>query len=143
MAVYYRRFGGEACSALVSEVNVPIQLHCHASSGMATSTYVEGVRAGAGRHRLRYCVMAGTSSQPRWRRLLRFFRRRLPCDLDREAMLRCTLFCRTFPETQSRYVAAVLHRPPDSHPPIPGGMISNFVRSFRTELISKLEERYE
>ena len=34
--------------ALISEVNVPIQLHCHASSGMAISTYVEGVRAGAG-----------------------------------------------------------------------------------------------
>src|SRR5271157_5083049 len=35
-------------SALINEVDVPIQLHCHASSGMGISTYVEGVRAGAG-----------------------------------------------------------------------------------------------
>jgi oxaloacetate decarboxylase alpha subunit len=32
--------------ALVREVHVPIQLHCHSSSGMAVATYVEGVRAG-------------------------------------------------------------------------------------------------
>ena len=35
-------------SALIKAVDVPIQLHCHASSGMAVATYVEGVRAGAG-----------------------------------------------------------------------------------------------
>jgi oxaloacetate decarboxylase alpha subunit len=34
--------------ALIREVNVPIQLHSHSSSGMAIATYVEGVRAGAG-----------------------------------------------------------------------------------------------
>jgi len=40
-------------------------------------------------------------------------------DLDREAMLKVHRYFANFPETQSRYVAAVLHRPPDSHPPDP------------------------
>jgi len=35
-------------SALVREVKIPVQMHSHATSGMAVATYVEGVRAGAG-----------------------------------------------------------------------------------------------
>ena len=38
----------ELISALVKEVGIPVQMHCHATSGMAVATYVEGVRAGAG-----------------------------------------------------------------------------------------------
>lgn len=49
---------------LVQAVDVPIQLHCHASSGMAYATYVEGVRAGAGAIDCAISPLAGFSSQP-------------------------------------------------------------------------------
>ncbi|GAI16356.1 unnamed protein product, partial [marine sediment metagenome] len=51
-------------SALVKEIDVPIQLHCHATSGMATATYVEGVRAGAGAIDCAISSLGGFSSQP-------------------------------------------------------------------------------
>lgn len=50
--------------ALTEVVDVPIQLHCHASSGMAYATYVEGVRAGAGAIDCAISPLAGYSSQP-------------------------------------------------------------------------------
>jgi oxaloacetate decarboxylase (Na+ extruding) subunit alpha len=49
---------------LVAELDIPIQLHCHTSSGMAMATYVEGVRAGAGAIDCAISSMAGFSSQP-------------------------------------------------------------------------------
>ena len=51
-------------SALTEAVDVPIQLHCHASSGMAYSAYIEGVRAGAGAIDCAISSIAGFSSQP-------------------------------------------------------------------------------
>lgn len=51
-------------SGLIKEVGIPIQLHCHASSGMAVPTYVEGVRAGAGAIDCAIASMSGFSSQP-------------------------------------------------------------------------------
>jgi len=51
-------------TALVRAVDVPIQLHCHATSGMAYATYVEGVRAGAGAIDCAISPLAGYSSQP-------------------------------------------------------------------------------
>ena len=60
-------------SALVREVGVPIQLHSHATSGMATATYVEGVRAGAGAIDCAISVMSGSSSQPPVETMLAIF----------------------------------------------------------------------
>jgi len=51
-------------SGLIKAVGIPIQLHCHASSGMAVPTYVEGVRAGAGAIDCAIASMSGFSSQP-------------------------------------------------------------------------------
>jgi oxaloacetate decarboxylase alpha subunit len=60
-------------SALVREVGVPIQIHSHATSGMATATYVEGVRAGAGAIDCAISVMSGSSSQPPVETMLAIF----------------------------------------------------------------------
>lgn len=50
--------------ALVKEVSVPIQVHSHATSGMATSAYLASVLAGAGAVDCSVSAMAGFSSQP-------------------------------------------------------------------------------
>jgi oxaloacetate decarboxylase (Na+ extruding) subunit alpha len=85
-------------------VNLPIQVHTHATSGMGTATYVEGVRAGAGAIDCAISVMSSRSSQPPVETMLAIFnetivprqsRRRVPAqDLP--------LFRGTGPETRSR-----------------------------------------
>jgi oxaloacetate decarboxylase alpha subunit len=42
------RSAQELVGALTDEIDIPIQIHCHATSGMAPSTYISGVNAGAG-----------------------------------------------------------------------------------------------
>ncbi|MEI6971697.1 MAG: pyruvate carboxylase subunit B, partial [bacterium] len=60
-------------SALVREIDVPIQIHCHATSGMATASYVEAVRAGAGAIDCAISPMAGFQSQPPVETMLAIF----------------------------------------------------------------------
>jgi oxaloacetate decarboxylase alpha subunit len=60
-------------TALVNVLNIPIQLHCHASSGMAVPSYVEGVRAGAGAIDCAIASMSGFSSLPPVETLLTIF----------------------------------------------------------------------
>ena len=130
-------------SALVSEVNVPIQLHCHASSGMATSTYVEGVRAGAGAIDCAIASMAGTSSQPPVETLVAIFSETAyHADLDREAMLKVhRYFAELFPKRNLDTSQQFCIDPQILIHQIPGGMISNFRSQLsKQNLISKLEE---
>ena len=51
-------------TALKQELNIPIQIHCHATSGMAYSAYFDGVKAGAGAIDTAISSLAGFSSQP-------------------------------------------------------------------------------
>ncbi|MBN2188372.1 MAG: pyruvate carboxylase subunit B, partial [Chitinispirillaceae bacterium] len=114
--------------ALVREVHVPIQLHCHLSSGMAVATYVEGVRAGAGAIDCAVSSLAGFSSQPPVETLAVIFEEtNYSANLDREAIERVA---RYFADIASKrrpeggvlpYIdpAILAHQ-------IPGGMISNF-----------------
>ena len=130
-------------SALIKEVDVPIQLHCHASSGMATATYVEGVRAGAGAIDCAIAAMAGTSSQPPVETLVAIFSETdYHADLDREAMLAVH---RYFAELYSnRSLDASLQFCVDPQiliHQIPGGMISNFRSQLSQQnALDKLEE---
>jgi oxaloacetate decarboxylase (Na+ extruding) subunit alpha len=122
-------------SALVREVDLPIQLHCHTTSGMATATYVEGVRAGAGAIDCAISVMSGYSSQPPVETMLAIFdETSYHANLDVEALRK---ICKYFQNLAPKRV-------PGSHPTnvidpeilvhhIPGGMISN--------LRSQLEEQ--
>jgi oxaloacetate decarboxylase alpha subunit len=97
-------------SALVDKVGVPIQLHCHATSGMATATYVEAVRAGAGAIDCAISSMAGSSSQPPVETLAAIFNEtNYAANLNFEAMDRVAKFD----------PGILIHQ-------IPGGMISNF-----------------
>jgi oxaloacetate decarboxylase alpha subunit len=114
--------------ALIREVNVPIQLHSHSSSGMAIATYVEGVRAGAGAIDCAVSSMAGFSSQPPVETLAVIFSEtNYSANLDLEAIERAAKFFDDLSPKRKQsssvlpYIdpAILIHQ-------IPGGMISNF-----------------
>jgi len=115
-------------SALIKEVNVPIQLHCHASSGMAAPTYVEGVRAGAGAIDCAIAAMAGTSSQPPVETMVAIFSETdYHADLDRDAMLKVhRYFADLYPARNTDTTLSFCIDPQILIHQIPGGMISNF-----------------
>jgi oxaloacetate decarboxylase (Na+ extruding) subunit alpha len=114
--------------ALLSELDIPIQLHCHASSGMAISTYVEGVRAGAGAIDCAIAAMAGTSSQPPVETLAAIFSETdYHADLDRDAMLTVhRYFAALYPLRNLDTLQQFCIDPQILIHQIPGGMISNF-----------------
>ncbi len=55
---------GSLVSAIKKEFDLPVQIHCHATSGMAETAYLEGVKAGAGAIDTAVASMSGFSSQP-------------------------------------------------------------------------------
>jgi oxaloacetate decarboxylase alpha subunit len=130
-------------SALVNEIGVPIQLHCHASSGMAAPTYVEGVRAGAGAIDCAIAAMAGTSSQPPVETMAAIFSETdYHADLDQAALLRVhRYFADLFPERNMDRSLCFCIDPQILIHQIPGGMISNFRSQLSQQnALDKLEE---
>ena len=63
----------ELVLALVHEIKIPVQLHCHMTSGMAVTAYYEGVKAGAGAVDCCVATMSGYSSQPAVETILAIF----------------------------------------------------------------------
>jgi oxaloacetate decarboxylase alpha subunit len=114
-------------SALVKSVKVPIQMHCHATSGMAISAYVEGVIAGAEAIDCAISSMAGFSSQPPVETMLTIFEE-MPCraSLDVEALRRmCNYFLKLAPHRQLSHHPVNIIDPDILLHKVPGGMISN------------------
>ncbi len=114
-------------SALTANVDVPVQMHCHATSGMAVATYVEGVRAGAGAIDCAISVMSGSSSQPAAETMLSIFdETSYRANLDRDALRK---ICKYFTDlTPHRNLSSQPINPIDPEiliHHIPGGMISN------------------
>ncbi len=114
-------------SALVREVGVPIQIHSHATSGMATATYVEGVRAGAGAIDCAISVMSGSSSQPPVETMLAIFDETdYHANLDIECLRKINKYFEALAPKRN-----LVSQPINSIDPeilihhIPGGMISN------------------
>ncbi|MDR2693747.1 MAG: pyruvate carboxylase subunit B [Chitinispirillales bacterium] len=115
-------------SALVKELDIPVQLHCHASSGMGTAAYVEGVRAGAGAIDCAISSMAGTSSQPPVETMAAIFSEtNYSAGLDVEALDRVAKYFTDLAPRRSVAPPSVVPIDPGIliHQ-IPGGMISNF-----------------
>ncbi len=113
---------------LMEEFDIPIQLHCHASSGMAVATYVEGVRAGAGAIDCAISSMAGSSSQPPVETVSAIFTEtNYSADLDVEALERVARhFNDLTPHRQQNAGSFSYIDPGILIHQIPGGMISNF-----------------
>jgi oxaloacetate decarboxylase alpha subunit len=130
-------------SALINEIDVPIQLHCHASSGMGIPTYVEGVRAGAGAIDCAIAAMSGTSSQPPVETLVAIFSETdYHADLDKDAMLRVhRYFAELYPKRNLDLSLQFCIDPQILIHQIPGGMISNFRSQLSQQnALDKLEE---
>lgn len=114
-------------SALVQEIDLPIQVHTHATSGMGTATYVEAVRAGAGAIDCAISVMSSRSSQPPVETMLAIFNEtQYHADLDVECLRK---ICKYFEDLAPK--RALKNMPLNPIDPeilihhIPGGMISN------------------
>ena len=115
-------------TALINEFDIPIQLHCHASSGMAIATYVEGVRSGAGAIDCAISSMAGFSSQPPAETMSAIFdETNYSAGLDVEALDRVARhFNELAPHRQQGSGSFPFIDPGILVHQIPGGMISNF-----------------
>jgi len=114
-------------SALVRDVNIPIQIHSHATSGMGIATYVEGVRAGAGAIDCAISVMSSSNSQPPVETMLAIFDE---TDYHANLDVNCLReICKYFEElTPKRNFVSQPLNPIDPEiliHHIPGGMISN------------------
>jgi len=133
-------------TALKNELDIPIQIHCHATSGMADSAYLDGVRAGAGAVDCAISVMAGFSSQPPVETIYAIFKEtEFAVDLDLDALRKVNKYfadltpCRTKAKGFQPIIDAeiLVHQ-------IPGGMISNFRSQLEQQgAIEKLTEALE
>ena len=137
---------GKLVTALKKELNIPIQIHCHATSGMADSAYLEGVRAGAGAIDCAISSMAGFSSQPPVETINAIFREtEFDVDLDMEALRKINkYFADLAPQrAKGRGFEPIIDSEILVHQ-IPGGMISNFRSQLEQQgAIEKLPEALE
>ena len=136
----------ELVSALAKAITVPIQVHSHATSGMATAMYLSAVRAGAGAIDCAVSSMAGFSSQPPLESILAIFSETpFKCDLNMDAIR----------EVRRYFEKLIPKRMPGRRPiniidpeillhHIPGGMISNLRSQLQQQnALDKIEEVYE
>ncbi|NOQ25358.1 MAG: pyruvate carboxylase subunit B [Bacteroidales bacterium] len=133
-------------TALKNEINIPIQIHCHATSGMADSAYLDGVRAGAGAVDCAISAMAGFSSQPPVETINAIFKEtEFDVDLDLEALRKVNkYFTALAPQrAKGRGFEPIIDSEILVHQ-IPGGMISNFRSQLEQQgAIEKLPEALE
>jgi oxaloacetate decarboxylase alpha subunit len=114
--------------ALVKQVGVPIQLHAHASSGMAMTTYSAAAYAGAGALDCAISSMAGTSSQPPVETMVAIFAEsKFDTGLDLDALAKIAkYFDELAPKRRQTHGIQPYIDPGILVHQIPGGMISNF-----------------
>ncbi len=123
-------------------VKLPVQLHCHCTSGMAEMTYVKAVEAGLD---IMDCALStlsqGTSQPPTESLVATFEGTEHDAKLDLEQL---THFADYFAEVRKKYAAfegnvkvdagVLLHQ-------VPGGMISNLVSQLRDQgAVDKLRD---
>ncbi|MFN3557359.1 MAG: pyruvate carboxylase subunit B [Bacteroidales bacterium] len=136
----------ELVSALVKEFGLPVQVHCHATSGMSETAYLEGVRAGAGAIDTAVASMSGFSSQPAVETIYAIFSEMgYDLNLDLEAIREVNKYFAELAPRRSKgrgHEAAVdgeilIHQ-------IPGGMISNYRSQLeQQDALDKLPEVLE
>ncbi|MBN2524299.1 MAG: pyruvate carboxylase subunit B [Bacteroidales bacterium] len=136
----------ELVSALISELDIPVQIHCHATSGMAVLTYYEGVKVGAGAIDCAIAAMAGFSSQPPVETIDAIFREtEFEVDLNLEAIRKVNKYFADLSPRRSkgRGFEPIIDSEILIHQ-IPGGMISNFRSQLEQQgAIEKLPEALE
>jgi oxaloacetate decarboxylase alpha subunit len=113
--------------ALAKEINIPIQLHSHATSGMAVATYLSGVRAGAGAIDCAISVMSQSTSQPPSETMLAIFEEtEFATSVDPDVLQKiCKYFENLAPKRRPSQMPINPIDPGILRHHIPGGMISN------------------
>ncbi len=133
-------------SALKKELDIPIQIHCHSTSGMAETAYLEGVKAGAGAVDCAISSMAGFSSQPPVETINAIFAEtEYDVNLDIDALRKVNKYFTdlTPQRTKGRGYEPIVDSEILVHQ-IPGGMISNFRSQLEQQgAIEKLPEALE
>ncbi len=136
----------ELVSALKKELKIPIQVHCHSTSGMAFSAYFEAVKAGAGAIDCAVSSLAGFSSQPPVETMIAMFNEtEYKTNLDIEAIRKVNqYYTQLSPKRcKGRSFEPIVDSEILSHQ-IPGGMISNFRSQLeQQDSIEKLPEALE
>lgn len=115
-------------SALVEEVQVPVQLHSHMTSGMAVAMYLSAVKAGAGAIDTAVSTMSGFSSQPPAETLIAIMEAEgYDTGIDHKMVAKANAHFRALKKsrqpTSASAVESVDTEVLEHH--IPGGMISN------------------
>ena len=132
--------------ALKENLDVPIQIHSHATSGMADSAYLDGVRAGAGAIDCAISSMAGFSSQPPVETIYAIFdETEFDVQLDMDALRKVNKYFAdlTPKRSKGRGYEPIIDSEILVHQ-IPGGMISNFRSQLEQQgAIEKLSEALE
>jgi len=134
----------ELVTALKSEIKIPIQMHCHSSSGMATAAYVKGIEAGADIIDCAVAPMALFTSQPPVESLVAILREYDDIDLDiqlndavkvSEYFEQVSYKKKDYTKMQSLIdISVIIHQ-------IPGGMVSNLLTQLEQQkALDKLEE---
>ncbi len=136
----------ELVTALRKEIDIPIQIHCHATSGMSETAYLEGVRAGAGAIDCAVASMAGFSSQPPVQTLHAIFSEtEFEVNLDRDVIREVDKYFARL--TPARSKGRGYEPPIDAEiliHQIPGGMISNFRSQLeQQDALDKLDDALE
>ena len=135
----------EIVSSIKKVVNVPIQLHCHCTSGMAEMTYVKAIEAGVEVIDCALSTMSQGTSQPPSESLVATFQ-----GTDKDSGLdvsQLTHLADYFGDIRKKYAAfegnvrldagVLTHQ-------VPGGMISNLVSQLREQgALDKLKDVHE
>ncbi len=136
--------GYELIKALNEEIKLPVQLHCHASSGMAVATYLRAIDAGVAVIDTAHAPLAFATSQPAVETIVAMLRD-TPADpeLNLEAIEQVSEHfdkirverCITYDKIVDEMV--IVHQ-------IPGGMASNLVSQLKEQkALDRLKEVLE
>ncbi len=123
----------ELVSALKAEIGLPVQVHCHASSGMAVAAYLKAVEAGADIIDTASAPLAFSTSQPAVETMLACFKGTpWEAELNMEALevigqhFEKISANRCIPGTKAVDAMVITHQ-------IPGGMASNLLAQLKEQ----------
>ncbi|OHD10742.1 MAG: pyruvate carboxylase subunit B [Spirochaetes bacterium GWB1_36_13] len=134
----------ELVHALKKEISVPIQLHCHASSGMATAAYVKAIEAGVDVIDCAVGPLALFSSQPPVESMVAIIEemRGLENKVDLHLVKEISEYFEKISYKKKQFtkmqniidISVIIHQ-------IPGGMVSNLLSQLEQQrALDKLDE---
>lgn len=130
---------------LKSAIDLPVQMHCHCTAGLAPTSYFRGVLAGADLIDTAISPFANGTSQPPIESMMRILEGTGRCpDFDMERLQRIAEY---FKPIRDKYIAdgtmnpkALYTEPTIVDVQLPGGMLSNLVSQLKAQ---GAEGRYE